>query len=241
VASLLGGWSRWLLPVAVLVAGCSTGLVLPIPTPGPTVKLPYTAAPPTPTLSPLSTAAGHLHGAPYTPDDIAAALANVPSAFARELRTPDWTRAISDALSVGIWSYDGRPYRELRLQASCDEGSGLLRCDLSASGLPAFAPTRDYKDWYWFEIRNGFVRTTSTPDLRGYPPELQAPLDKIARAQDTDGRLKGLSLLSMAWKLAPPDDGYVLRYSDGNEELGTTLFVTIDRTTGRVLSIAPPA
>ena len=223
---------------AIVVAGCSEGLVLPFSTPGSTPKAPYSAPPPTPTLSPIASAAGHSHGAPYTPDDITATLANVPDSFARELLTPEWIPVLADALATGIWSYDGRPYRELRLQASCDEG-GRLRCDVSASGLPAFAPTRDYKDWYWFEVRDGLIRATSEPDLRGYPPELEHPLDEIARSQDVEGRLKGLSLLSMAWALPPPDDAYILRYSDGNEEGGATLFVTIDRATGQVVRIAP--
>ena len=230
MAALLGRPHRLALLALVAVAGCS---IVSLPSPPLTPKPTYTAAPPTPTLSPIATAGPADHRRPYDAAAILAVLQDVPQTFPAQLRTPEMAQAIADALSAGIWTYDGRPYRELAIRASCGEG-GPLRCDLSASGLPASAPTRDAEDAYWWEVTGSGLFRQAGRGLRGYPAALDAELDELARSLD-QGRLEGLSLLSVEWALPPPDDGYVLRYGTGREEGARNVFITIDRTARQIL------
>jgi hypothetical protein len=201
-----------------------------------TPKPSYTAAPATPALSPLATPAGTAHGAPYTAAEIAAELRDVPPDFPAALRSSTITREISDAAARTIWSYDGRPYRDLRFQGSCDEG-GVQRCEVTATGVPLFVGSGDNADTYNWQITNAGITTLGEPQLKGYPAELDPELDAMARSLDRDGRLTGLSLLGVEWKLAPPQDAYVLRYGTGNEEGDRALLVTLDRAGRQILAI----
>ncbi len=113
-----------------------------------------------------------------------------------------------------------------------------LYCELTATGVPEFALTRDYADRYHWVVTTALVQS-SEPFLGGYPAELEGPLDELTRSLDRDGRLKGISLIWMGWALPPPADGWVLHYSDGNEEGGIDLLVTVDREAHRILSMVP--
>jgi hypothetical protein len=199
----------------------------------PTDKAPYTLAPPTPTLSPIATVAPTGHGRPYTAEMIAAELLDVPDGFPPELQTEFIAAAIADR----IWTYDGRPYREVWITGSCNEPV-RTRCDLTLEGLPAFAPTRDDADSYWFVVHVDapILGPESGQGLRGFPPDVAHAIDALARSLDTDGRFRAEALRGIDWALPPPDDAFVLTYGDDNEG-DTMIFVTLDRANRQLLSI----
>ena len=220
-----------LLPLLALTVGC-----VPVGIPGApasTEKVPYTQAPPTPILSPIATVAPTGHGRPYTAEMIAVELLDVPDDFPPQLQN----ELIAAALADRIWTYDGRPYREIWITGSCNE-PGRTRCDLAVSGLPAFAPTRDWEDAYFFavDLRSGVILPTTEPGIRGLPAELVPEIEDLARALDADGRLEGMLLRHVRWLPPPPDDAYVVTFGDDNEG-DTMIFVTLDRANRRILSI----
>lgn len=228
--------ARWWLAPLVLAVACA-----PVVGPGPPsgrapTKAPYTAAPPTPPWEPIGSPAGLTHGQPYQPADIALALQSVPRSFPAELRTPAMTETLASALASGIWTYDGRPYEALFISGSCDDGP-KLRCEVLVQGIPAFAKTRDYADIYQWVATPGFLRPSGEPFLGGYPAELDDTMDQLARTLDDEGVLKNLTLVRMGWAPPPLADGFILRYSDGALEGGTTLLVTVDRRAQRIVSI----
>jgi hypothetical protein len=146
------------------------------------------------------------------------------------------TANIASALASGIWTYDGRPYEALFISGSCDEGP-KLRCEVLVQGIPAFAKTRDFADVYQWVAAAGFVRPLGEPFLGGYPAEFDDPLDRLTRSLDRDGLLRDLMLIRMGWAPPPMLDGFILRYTDGALEGGTTLLVTVDRQEQRIVSI----
>jgi hypothetical protein len=193
-----------------------------------TGKPSYTAPPPTPTLAPARKPSTTVHGTPYTADDLLEVLAASGSRVPALLRTGPITAAIADALAARLWTYDGEPYGELTLSASCDDDG--LRCDLQAKGVPAFAADRDAADFYTFsvEVGTGVLTPAGEPALRGYPAELTPTLDAAARASLGD-RLAGTSLLAAQWLAEPDTDAYLLRYGTGDEEADRQVIVRYDR------------
>ena len=214
--------------LVALAAGCSPLAAGP---PAATHKASYTLPPPTPTLSPIGTAAPSRPDRPYTAETIAEELGDVPYNYPAQLRTP----AIAEALADALWTYDGRPYRELSFQGSCDEGGA--RCDLTVSGLPDFVPTRDRSDIYFWSYvpSSGVLTPTGGLGLKGYPPELDPELDALARSLDAEGLLASKGFLGAGW--VPPDGLFVLRYGNGLEEGDPTLLVTLDSSNRRIVSI----
>lgn len=219
-----------LAPLVVLIACSPSG---PLGTPTPTAKAPYTMPPPTPTLSAIATVAPTGHGRPYTPDMVAVELQDVSYNFPPGLQSTFVATAFADR----VWSYDGRPYRDVSIAGSCNDGVARI-CDVTLVGLPAFAPTRDVVDVYWFivDLQSPVVGPGGGQALRGFPPELAHDIDTLARSLDTDSRLNGEALRSVEWMLPPPDDAFVLTYGDDNEG-DTMYFVTLDRTNREILSI----
>lgn len=217
------------VPLFLIIAGCTP---LGLGTPAATPKAPYTMPPPTPTLSPIATVAPTGHGRPYTPEMIAVELQDVPYNFPPQLQK-DYVAA---ALADRIWTYDGRPYRDLNISGSCNDGVPI-RCDLTVSGLPAFAPTTDNIDGYYFsvDLSSGLVASGSI-GLRGFPPEIAPEVDALARSLDTEGRLMKMPLRFVVWNLPPPDDAFRLAYGD-NEVGDLTIFVTLDRANRQILSM----
>ena len=201
-------------------------------TPETTPKAPYTNPPPTPTLSPIATVAPTGHGRPYTPEMMVAELMDVPYNFPRELQTDFVAAALADR----IWTFDGRPYRELSISGSCDEG-GLGRCDLSVSGLPAFAPNRETNDHYYFSVNvQSAVVIPGASGLEAYPPELGPEVDALVRSLDTERQLQKQGLRGVEWALPPPDDAFRLVYG-GDNEGDLMIYVTLDRANRQILSL----
>jgi len=220
----------------LLAAGCSLAVVTPTLQPP---KPAYTQAPPTPPLTPIATVGPSGPGQPYSAEAIALELQDVSYNFPPQLKAPAVTEMLAQAIADQLWTYDGSPYREVWIQGSCDE-SGLGRCELTLSGLPPFAPTIDSQDGYaWsIDLASGLIAPLGRPQLKGYPPELDAELDALARSLDTEGRLAEKGLLGVEWVLAPAEDAYLLRYGKGEEEGDPTLYVTLDRTNKEILAIA---
>ena len=220
------------LVLALVVAGCgAVGIADPA-----TGKPPYTAPPPTPTLTPAQKPTVVAHGTPYAAADILAALAasdRVPAA----LRTDDVAAAVAEALASQLTTYDGRPYAALTLSASCDDGGA--RCDLQAKGVPAFAPDRDTADFYTFavDLGTGVVLAAGEPALRGFPPDLVPSLDAAVQSSLGD-RLAGTTLLAAHWVPPPAADAYLLRYGTGDEEADEQLIVRYDRATDSATIVA---
>ena len=217
--------------LAVVVVGCSLGLTTPPPA---TLKPTYTMPPPTPTLSPLATVGPTGHGRPYTATEMAVALRqDVPYNYPPQLQA-DW---VARALADLVWTYDGRPYRELGIHASC--GEPPIRCDLTVQGLPAFAPNWDWSDSYWFEVNmtSGLFAPAGPPSLKGFPPELVPESDALARSLDTEGRLEGVQLKYVAWALPPPDRGFRLIYGPEKYSLDPGFEVLLDYANRRIVSI----
>lgn len=211
--------------IVAAIAGCGS-----IATDGPlTGKPSYTAPQATPTLAPARKPATTVHGTPYDAKDVLAVLGASGSRVPAVLRSGPVAAAIGDALAARIWTYDGEPYRELTLSASCDDDG--LRCDIQAKGVPAFAMDRDAADFYTFsvEVGTGVLMPAGEPALRGHPSDLAPTLDAGARASLGD-RLAGLSLLAVQWLPEPATDAYLLRYGTGDEEADQQVIVRYDRT-----------
>jgi hypothetical protein len=144
---------------------------------------------------------------------------------------------VAEALAPHIWSYDGLPYRELTITASCDDDG--RRCDLFAKGVPGFAPDRDTADSYTFSIAmdTGIVQDEDPQGLGGFPGALVPELDSDVRALIGD-QIGDRSLLSVIWLRPPPEDAYQLRYGQGTEEGDQQLLVRFDRAAKEVLSVS---
>ena len=213
------------------VVGCAPGLG----SPEPTLKPSYTLAPPTPTISPIGTAGPAAHSRPYGAGDLTAALADPANRLPPELRA-EW---LAPPLAEAVWTYDGKPYRELTIAGSCDEGAP--RCDLHVGGLPSFAPDREAVDGYTFsvDLASQTIAPAGRPSLKGFPAELVPGLDATARSQDTLGQLDGMFLRNAVWTIPPPADAYALAYATGTLEGDRGLLVTVDRATGTVVSVVP--
>ena len=254
------------LVLIALVAGCAPGGASPTvpgkepytqepPTPtlsaqatvapsgvaSPTIpgKEPYTQEPPTPTLSVLATVAPSGHGRPYTADDMAAILRDAaarPSGLAAEVATPQLLATLATVLADQVYSHDGNPYQRVTITARCDRPP--VRCELFLTGIPAFTDDPHAQDGYIWTVDPVTAQVTMTSHgLSGYPAALTASLDALARSLDVDGRYKDRYLVQVAWELAPPDDAYVLRYSNGLGEGDLVFWVTVDRATKRIVSI----
>jgi hypothetical protein len=224
-------WSRAVAisGLALLVAACGSLVV----DPGSSVartKGPYTKAPPTPAFSPLATVGPGSPGQPYAAADIEPMLAAASVGVAAEIRTPQVAAAIADR----IWTFDGRPYQEVFIGGSCENGG----CEIVVEGVPAFAPTRDTRD-VWslsLDLRTG-VFSDSEPALGGFPAELTSGLDALARSLDADGTFRTLPLTRVEWLRPPPDGLWLLRYGSGTQEMDVNWYVTISTVERRILSV----
>lgn len=222
------GWTASsLLPVLVMVAaGCS----LIDSTPSSTIKSPYTQPPPTPTISPIATVADSKPGQPYVSTGVDEAFANSPAGFPAALRTEQIASAVADA----IWTFDGRPYRDMFVDGSCDDGG--RRCDLTITGLPVYAPDRDASDtWFWSVNTGSGLLTSTGTDLRGLPADLVAEADALARRLDNGGQIGDRDLLGATW--LPPEGHVALRYGHGLEEGDPTITMVVDPAGDRVVSV----
>lgn len=223
--------------LAAIVAGC---LLSEPATPRPTAKARYTNPPPTPTLSAIATVAPTGHGRPYTPEQITALfedwIASHPVAIAPTLQAPAVVKAIANVLADTIYTYDGQPYQRVSFGGRCGEPPTL--CDLTMTGVPPFTADPEVGDGYYWEVRPQVpLVTLNNAGLGGFPRELVDPLDALARSLDTEGRIGERMLQSAGWAFPPPDDAYLLRYSHGLEEEDPSVYVKLDRTARRILSI----
>ena len=230
---LLAGGTITFLAIAGLVGACAStsppaNTIEPADAPS---KAPYTLAPSPPSQVPIASGAAGPPGRPYVAGDLAELMKGAPRGFPDQLRT----QATSEAFATRMWSFDGQPFRTVWFDGSCESG----RCELSATGLPAFASTVDAIDTFTLVLdqASGIYSEPSPPTLRGFPQDLVATLDSKAPALDGLGQLKTKPLLGAEWLIPPPDAAFALRYGNGDEELDPTLIVVYSRSMDRILSI----
>ncbi len=117
-----------------------------------------------------------------------------------------------------------QPSLPKQISARCGE-DGPTRCDLTVTGLPAFAPPEGSSDIYRWVVTGDFdVLTPSGVGRKGYPPELAPELDLLARSLDTEGRLTDERFWGAEWAIPPPDDAFVLTYSRDKDEGTPSLY-----------------
>lgn len=212
-----------------LVASC--GLVA-VRSPTPTLKAPYTAAPPTSAFSPERTASvSPRHGRPYSAErllQLLTASQRVPEL----LKTDAWASALAER----IWSYDGEPYQELVFAANCEDREDA--CDLDVVGVPGFAEDRDNADSYLFTLhpRTSLIEDQAPQSLAGLPRDLTPMLDAAARALVGE-EIGAHTLIGVRWLRPPPDDAYLLHYATDDQEGEDQIYITYDRGANTVLSV----
>jgi hypothetical protein len=219
------------LLVLALFAGCA--VVFDGSAPPATLKPAYTLAPPTPLFSPARTppTVPATHGTPYTGADLRT-LILASSGIPKSLTAPD----IADAIAPHIWTYDGLPYQEVRIAASCDDDG--IRCELTVEGIPGFAINRDNADGYLFTIHTntGVIEDQPPQSTKGFPAEVVPELDGAVRAISAD-RIGQRSLRWVTWLAQPPGDAYLLHYAV-DDSVMPDVDIVYDRVTGNV-SIQP--
>lgn len=228
--------------LALLVSACGVDVATQQPSPPASSLATQTEVPsarpsPSPSTAPQTSSASPT-ATPATaarPYD-AATLLQAMADSRRPGGVPDrvQTAAIADQMAQAIWTYDGQPWPSLAISGSC----GPEACTVDVSGTP---PAAAGEDLYTFDVRpgDGSVEVLLA-DLHGYPRELDATLDQIARKGVDPDRLVGLSLVSARW-VAPPHEGqYVLSYRSGGEEGSPALDVVVDLPSGTVLDVRHP-
>jgi hypothetical protein len=190
---------------------------------------------PGPSTTQTSVAPRHEPGRPYSAEQILAVMRAI-NADTKPSRDPPLPAAIVNQqvafkIAQAVWSWDGEPYRELAIQARCGRG-----CDLSVGGVPAYESVGT--DDYLFKIGSppapDDFSLGDRPALEGYPAELEADLETMARSL-AGPDLEGLSLMVSSWFPPPRDREFMLRFDDGNEEGGRIVWVWLTHPDGVLL------
>jgi hypothetical protein len=168
-------------------------------------------------------------GTPYTAADVLAAMRDSrrPGGVPDELETD----ALAAAIAEQLWTWDGEPWATWTVGGAC----GPDTCSVDVAGAP---PGEAGTDLYSFEVDRGSgTLTPAGTDLHGYPPDLEARLDAVARRALDAARLEGLALVGLRWLPPPETDRYWLAYRSGGEEGSPRLDVIVDLATGDVLEV----
>jgi hypothetical protein len=173
-------------------------------------------------------------GRPYAAAAILDAMRNSrrPGGVPQQLQTD----AVAQSLASAIWTYAGEAWQQAPvIGASC----GPQRCTVDVAGTPAGGAGEDL---YTFSVvPESGAASVLVADLHGYPAELDAVLDALARSQLEASRLEGLAMAGARW-LPPPDTGqFVLSYRSGGEEGSPALDVVVDLPAGKVLEVRRPS
>ena len=114
---------------------------------------------------------------------------------------------------------------------------GPQACTLELAGSSAGALGDDA---WAFEVMPADASVESiSAQLMGFPADLLARLDDLARTLVPPADVEGMLLANARW-LPPPDDGrFVLAYRSGGEEGSCGLDVTLDVAAGVVVEQAP--
>jgi len=208
-----------MLAALLLLAGCGT------PAESASPASPTSA----PTASPddASPSAAAEPGRPYDAADVLTAMqeSRRPGGVAEELQT----EGVAAQVAQQLWTWDGTPWSEVAMGGSCGPDACTLEVTGSTDGGAG-------ADTYTFAIApaTGDVQLAAA-DLHGYPADIEAQLDTIAREGVDASELEGLTLLGARW-LPPPDTGqYWLSYRSGGEEGSPGMDVLVDLAGGTVL------
>jgi hypothetical protein len=135
-------------------------------------------------------------------------------------------------IAQAIWSWNGDPYQQITIDASCGRG-----CDLIVAGVPIFESAGN--DHYLFKVnvpgKADDFSIGDRPALAGYPADLVPELEALARSS-ASSQLDGLFLMVSSWFPPPRDGQFVLRFDDGNEEGGRAVWVWLDYVTRTVIA-----
>jgi hypothetical protein len=163
-------------------------------------------------------------GQPYDAPAILAAMRSSrrPGGVPGQLQTD----AVADAVASQIWTFDGRPWPQMSIGASCGPSS----CTLDVGGTPSGAVGEDL---YVMHVTpsNGSVDVVEA-SLHGLTQELVDRLDRLARAAWDGGELDGLVLASTGWQVPPDDSEFVLSYRSGGEEGAPAVDLVLDLESG---------
>jgi hypothetical protein len=169
-------------------------------------------------------------GRPYTAANMLTVLRAAPrSQLSADLVRPE----VAEALSLAVWTFDGRPYRVVVAEGSCVPRG----CQVSVQGAPN--PADEVRsDHYIFDIDlDRFELSPKYVGLRAFPAELHPQLDAIARAALPRDRLEGLAYDSAIW-LPPPEFGrFEVTYDEGGLEGSRGLRVLVDARVGSVIRV----
>ncbi len=221
---------RWLTVAAatsvVVLVACGG----PPPSTSPLGSVEPTSAPPS---GAPSRAAGTLAtpGTPYTADDVLAAMRDSrrPGGVPDELETD----ALAGEVATALWTWNGEPWTSWSVSGSC----GVESCTLDVAGSAANGAGTDL---YSFDVmRDTGAVVLAATDLHGYPPDLEARLDAVARRSLDAASLEGLSLVGVRWLPPPETDRYWLAYRSGGEEGAPRLDALLDLATGEVIELDP--
>jgi len=220
------------LILAMTSAGCTADVAAPTGSRRTPPVSPSTHQSPPPAVresAAVEASPASVPGRPYDADAVLTAMrqSRRPGGVPDVLETEPIAAAIADEL----WTWSGEPWTSLTVGGAC----GPERCSIDVAGAPAEAVGDDLYQLS-VSLADGAVTVVGT-ELRGYPPDLEARLDAIARAGAGGDQLEGLALQRARW-LPPPDDGrFVLAYRSGGEEGSPAADVTVDLEAGTVIGM----
>jgi hypothetical protein len=139
------------------------------------------------------------------------------------------TEAVAQAVSMLVWTWDGRPWGVLSIGGAC----GPRECTLDVAG--SRQDTLE-SDLYSFAVAADGGVTLLTSDLHAYDPSLDPTLD-LAAQQAAGDALNGLTYIGARW-LVPPDSGrYWLAYRSGGEEGSPGVDLLLDLVSREVVEL----
>jgi hypothetical protein len=144
------------------------------------------------------------------------------------------TAPVAELIAGSIWTYDGQRYQQLRFSDGRCSGQPA-QCTLTVWGHPMFTSLSE--DRYYMTITGD--RISVAAGLGGYPPELEAEVDALARSLDVEGRLGRMQFRSAGWLIPPPADAWHLLYYVDKLEGNPKADVVLDRANRKILSLVP--
>lgn len=177
--------------------------------------------------APASAQAQPEPGQPYTAADILEAMRTSPrpDGVPEQLQTDAIAAAIADA----IWTFDGQPWDDVVVDASCGEAT----CQVDVAGTRAGADGEDL--WTFTVTPADETVTVETAALRAVPPAAVESLDGLVRGLLDPAELDGMALTSAAWEPPPGEGRFTLAYRSGGEEGSCGLDLVVDPAAGEIV------
>ena len=175
--------------------------------------------------APEATPSGPMPARPYAGAAVLQAMRDSrrPGGVPAELQTDEIAAAVANEL----WTWNGDPWPVLVIGGSCGPSS----CSLEVAGTPSNAAGADL---YLLSVDPATAAVTvESSDLHGYPAQLNAQLQAIAKDVAPDA-IEGLRFASAQW--LPTDAGqYLVAYRSGGEEGSPGVDLLIDAASRTLL------